>query len=189
MPKLNSQTHLLHHQSLPGRILFSSWLMIKIFTSNRWTICHWHKNISLIKELSIKDITVPLLFAVHLELVFGLGKLVGPFFKPLYCCTDSRLAHNTNVTDVFPPFGLFQTSLSKYAFAHLSQAATQNSCHRAWTITISQYGYKELATTRTTPGSFSMLIRSSITINRLFEAGQARSVICDCINNTCSDTL
>lgn len=45
--------------------------------------------------------------------------------------TDSWIAHNTNVTDVFPPYGMLKNNFPSVSTAHAFQADIQNLCHRA----------------------------------------------------------
>lgn len=91
----------------------------------------------------------------------------GTYYKRHYCttaiCCPSRVslwtgrnAHNTNVTDVFPPYGQ-SPHPSDWNRAQLTQAVTQNSSPKDSTITISQSGSKMPDITRITLASYSTL--------------------------------
>lgn len=102
----------------------------------------------------------------------------GTLYKKHFCttaiCCPSRvsiltgkLSHNTNVTDVFPPYG--KPTYSSFRFrgsGHdlTSQVATPNLSQEATTRITYLYGYRMQVTTPTTRASFSMPIMSTITI-------------------------
>lgn len=88
----------------------------------------------------------------------------GTFFSKHYCtisiCCPSRVslltgkaAHNTNVTDVSPPYGtVFSYAVANHA-DNLYQADTRSLSLKAGTMTTFPFGYRMLATTPTTPAN------------------------------------
>ena len=109
----------------------------------------------------------------------------GTHFKKHFCstalCCPSRvtlwtgkLAHNTNVTDVNPPYGkLTSMSSARIELTMLiGQAATQSSLARVSMRTISLFGSKRPVITHTTLASFSTLIKLIITISLTPKDGQ-----------------
>jgi hypothetical protein len=107
----------------------------------------------------------------------------GTFFKRHYCstaiCCPSRVtlwtgrnAHNTNVTDVFPPYGQYLETL-QIEITNQTQAATPNSYPKASMRTISQSGFKPLDIVLITPASYSTPTRSRTGTPLTPQAGQA----------------
>lgn len=101
----------------------------------------------------------------------------GTLFKKHFCTTavccparvsilTGKLSHNTNVTDVSPPYGML-LSLQPPSFfllsAHL-KADTPSSLPGVTTTTTSPCGFKQQDTIPTTPGNCSTLIMSITTI-------------------------
>lgn len=125
-----------------------------------------------------------------------LQKLIGDegtFFRRHYCtiavCCPSRvslmtgkLAHNTNVTDVNPPYGKNRHRLSIGLPGELNlftQVDIPNLCPRATTMTTCPFGCRRRATTPTIRASSSMRTRRLITTNHTRKAGIAQIVCYD----------
>lgn len=91
----------------------------------------------------------------------------GTWFQKHFCtvsqCCPSRVslltgkaAHNTNVTDVTPPYGMSMwliRSIHERQLLTIVQAGTQSSSARASMTTICQYGCRRQVIIRTTPES------------------------------------
>jgi hypothetical protein len=108
----------------------------------------------------------------------------GTYYSKHYCttavCCPSRAtlwtgkaAHNTNITDVNPPYGECKFATSYLLAADLMQVATQNLSLKASMRTIFQFGYRRLDTTPITRENCSMFILLRTTTRHIQQASMA----------------